>query len=190
LIAVKKLGKAQRRAARRIGAYDPATRRKPTASNRWRRAPATVERRHATVAAGRADSGHQLTTRPAHQFDTTAVEDRHPAGMVRNRTLARSLADTRPGDAAPAPRRQDPLVRQHAAHRQPLVPKFEDPLRLPDGETHTVAGRTHRQLHHVRAVPGPGRQRRTQSWRPRAPRRPGVAGRRVRRARKQDVEPT
>jgi putative transposase len=63
--AVKRLGKAQRRAARRIGAYDPATRRERTASNRWQRAQATVGRRHATVAAGRADRTRWVAEHPA-----------------------------------------------------------------------------------------------------------------------------
>jgi putative transposase len=72
--ALKKLGKAQRRAARRIGPYDPATRRKQTASNRWQRAQETVARLHATVVAVRAGSWHRLTTRLAQQFDTVVVE--------------------------------------------------------------------------------------------------------------------
>jgi len=93
---VNKLAKAQRRAARRIGPYDPATKRKRTASNRWYRAQQRVARLHATVTAVRADSWHQLTTRLAQQFDTVVVEDLHVAGMVRNRKLARSLADAAP----------------------------------------------------------------------------------------------
>ncbi|WP_327002904.1 IS607 family element RNA-guided endonuclease TnpB [Dactylosporangium sp. NBC_01737] len=91
--ALKKLGKAQRRAARRIGPYDPQTGRKRTASKRWRRAQDAVARLHATVAAVRADAWHQLTTRLAQQFTTVVVEDLHVAGMLRNRKLARSLAD-------------------------------------------------------------------------------------------------
>jgi putative transposase len=93
---LNKLGKAQRRTARRIGPYNPATRRKQTASNRWHRAQQRVARLHATVTAVRADSWHQLTTRLAQQFDTVVVEDLHVAGMVRNRKLARSLADAAP----------------------------------------------------------------------------------------------
>ncbi|MFD0575269.1 IS607 family element RNA-guided endonuclease TnpB [Dactylosporangium darangshiense] len=94
--ALKKLGKAQRRAARRIGPYDPATRSKRTASKRWQRAQDAVTRLHATVAAVRADSWHRLTTRLAQQFDTVVVEHLHVAGMIRNRKLARSLADAAP----------------------------------------------------------------------------------------------
>ncbi|GAA4263663.1 IS607 family element RNA-guided endonuclease TnpB [Dactylosporangium darangshiense] len=94
--ALQKLGKAQRRAAQRIGPYDPKARRKRTTSNRWQRAQATVTRLHATVATVRADSWHQLTTRLAQQFDTVVAEDLHVAGMLRNRTLARSLTDAAP----------------------------------------------------------------------------------------------
>jgi putative transposase len=104
--ALRKLGKAQRRAARKVGPYDPATRRKQTASKRWQRAQQQIARLHATVKAVREDSWHQLTTRLAQQFDTVVVEDLHVAGMVRNRRLARSLAD-----AAPA------TLRRHLAYK-------------------------------------------------------------------------
>ncbi|WP_432992172.1 IS607 family element RNA-guided endonuclease TnpB [Dactylosporangium sp. CA-233914] len=93
---LRKLGRAQRRAARRIGPYDPATRRKRTASNRWQRAQDAVARLHATVSAVRADSWHHLTTRLAQQYTSVVVEDLHVAGMVRNRKLARSLTDAAP----------------------------------------------------------------------------------------------
>src|SRR5260370_5623628 len=94
--ALNKLAKAQRRAARRVGPHDPATRRQRTASKRWQRARDRVAKMHAAVAVGRADSWHQLTTRLAQQFDTIVVEDLHGAGMGRNRRLARSLADAAP----------------------------------------------------------------------------------------------
>ncbi|MFG2036479.1 RNA-guided endonuclease TnpB family protein [Dactylosporangium sp. NPDC048998] len=104
--ALKKLGKAQRRAARKVGPYDPATRSKRNPSNRWKRAQAAVTRQHATVKAVREHSWHQLTTRLAQQFDTVVVEDLHVAGMVRNRKLARSLVD-----AVPA------TLRRHLAYK-------------------------------------------------------------------------
>jgi putative transposase len=94
--ALKKLGKAQRRAVRRAGPYDPSTRRERTPSNRWHRAQAAVARLHAAVATVREDSWHQLTSRLAQQFDPVVVENLHVAGMVRNRKLARSLADAAP----------------------------------------------------------------------------------------------
>ncbi|WP_328414212.1 IS607 family element RNA-guided endonuclease TnpB [Micromonospora sp. NBC_00389] len=104
--ALKKLAKAQRRAARKVGPYEPVAKRKRTPSNRWRRAQATVARLHGTAHAVRADSWHQLTTRLAQQFDTVVVEDLHVAAMVRNRKLARSLTD-----AAPA------TLRRHLAYK-------------------------------------------------------------------------
>ena len=94
--ALKRLGKAQRRACRRIGPYEAATKRRRTASNRWKRAQAQVARIHAMVAAVRADSWHQLTTRLAQQYGTVVVENLHMAGMVRNRRLARALSDAAP----------------------------------------------------------------------------------------------
>jgi putative transposase len=93
---LKKLGKAQRRAARKVGPYDPGTRQRRTASNRWKRAQQQIGKLHATVKAVREDSWHQLTTRLATQFDTVVVEDLHVAGMLRNHRLARSLADAAP----------------------------------------------------------------------------------------------
>jgi putative transposase len=94
--ALKRLGKAQRRACHRIGPYDPETKRRRPASNRWKRAQAQVARIHATVAAVRADSWHQLTTGLAQQYDTVVVENLHVAGMVRNHRLARALSDAAP----------------------------------------------------------------------------------------------
>ncbi|GAA2361096.1 transposase [Dactylosporangium salmoneum] len=81
--ALKKLGTAQRRATRRVGPYDPATRSNCTASNRWQRAQATVTRLHATVEAVRAGSWHQLTKRLAQQFDTVVVEVPKPSMAER-----------------------------------------------------------------------------------------------------------
>jgi putative transposase len=94
--ALKRLGTSQRRACRRIGPYDPATKRRRPASNRWKRAQAQVARIHATVAAVRADSWHRLTAGLAQQYDTVVVENLHVAGMVRNHRLARALSDAAP----------------------------------------------------------------------------------------------
>jgi putative transposase len=95
-VALKRLGKAQRRAARKVGPYDPGTRRRRDPSNRWRRAQTGIARLHATVAAVREDSWHHLTTRLAQQYDTVVVEHLAVANMVRNRKLARPLADAAP----------------------------------------------------------------------------------------------
>jgi putative transposase len=49
---------------------------------------------HARVADQRRDGLHKLTTRLAKDHATVVVEDLNVAGMVRNRRLARSVADT------------------------------------------------------------------------------------------------
>ena len=94
--ALKRLGKAQRRASRRVGPYDPVTRKRRDPSNRWLRAQDRVARIQVQVAAVREDSWHQLTTRLAQRYDLVVVEDLHVAGMRRNRGLARALSDAAP----------------------------------------------------------------------------------------------
>ncbi|WP_369809381.1 RNA-guided endonuclease TnpB family protein [Frankia sp. QA3] len=49
---------------------------------------------HARVASQRRDGLHTLPTRLAKTHVTVVVEDLHVAGMVRNRRLARAVADT------------------------------------------------------------------------------------------------
>jgi putative transposase len=94
--ALKRLAKAQRSAAGRIGPYDTTTRRRRDPSKRWRRTQQRVGKLHALVAAARADAWHQLTTRLAQRFDRIVVEDLNVAGMVRNRRLARAISDASP----------------------------------------------------------------------------------------------
>ncbi|MEU0154872.1 IS607 family element RNA-guided endonuclease TnpB [Micromonospora fulviviridis] len=62
-------------------------------SNRWRRASARLGRAHARVANLRRDGLHKLTTRLAREYGTVVVEDLNVAGMLRNRRLARHIAD-------------------------------------------------------------------------------------------------
>jgi putative transposase len=52
-----------------------------------------LARLHARVAHIRQDAMHQLTTRMARTYGTVVVETLHVAGMVRNRRLARAVAD-------------------------------------------------------------------------------------------------
>ncbi|MGI5239518.1 IS607 family element RNA-guided endonuclease TnpB [Dactylosporangium sp. CA-139066] len=63
------------------------------ASKRWLRAAARVGRAHARVANLRRDGLHQLTTWLATEYGTVVVEDLNVAGMLRNRRLARRVAD-------------------------------------------------------------------------------------------------
>jgi putative transposase len=62
-------------------------------SNRWQRASARLGRAHARVAHLRRDGLHKLTTRLAATYGTVVVEDLNVSGMLRNRRLARHIAD-------------------------------------------------------------------------------------------------
>ncbi|WP_171018775.1 IS607 family element RNA-guided endonuclease TnpB [Rhodococcus sp. Q] len=88
--AQRQLRRAQRVTARRQG---PDRRSGQAPSNRWRKANDRVSRLHTCVANQRRDGLHQLTTRLVGEFDTIVIEDLHVAGMVRNRRLARRIAD-------------------------------------------------------------------------------------------------
>jgi IS605 OrfB family transposase len=91
--ASRKLRRLARRVSRRVGPYDPVTRSQRKESGRWRRAcgaRARVERRVANL---RRDGLHKLTTRLARKYGTVVVEDLNVAGMLRNRRLARAIAD-------------------------------------------------------------------------------------------------
>ncbi|MFD1815313.1 IS607 family element RNA-guided endonuclease TnpB [Rhodococcus gannanensis] len=88
--ALRELRRAQRRASRRRG---PDRRSGQVPSNRWHKANDRVSRLHAQVSNQRRDGLHKLTTRLVSEFDTIVIEDLHVAGMVRNRRLARHIAD-------------------------------------------------------------------------------------------------
>jgi IS605 OrfB family transposase len=62
-------------------------------SNRCRRAQTRLGRAHTRVANLRRDGLHKLTTRLAREHGTVVVEDLNVAGMLRNRCLARHIAD-------------------------------------------------------------------------------------------------
>jgi putative transposase len=63
------------------------------ASKRWEKANAARNKIHHRVANLRTDALHKLTTRVRAEFGTVVVEDLHVAGMLRNRRLARRVAD-------------------------------------------------------------------------------------------------
>ena len=52
-----------------------------------------IARLHARIANLRANAWHQLTTLLVERFDVIAIEDLHVAGMLKNHTLARRIAD-------------------------------------------------------------------------------------------------
>jgi putative transposase len=89
--ALGRLRRLSRQASRRAGP-DKRTGLQPSA--RWRKTRARIARAHARAANLREDGLHRLTTRLAASHATIVVEDLNVAGMVRNRRLARSIADT------------------------------------------------------------------------------------------------
>ncbi|MFE4771539.1 IS607 family element RNA-guided endonuclease TnpB [Streptomyces sp. NPDC056713] len=88
--ARKQLRRASRVVSRRQGP-DRRTGHKP--SKRWEKANAARNRVHHRVANLRADALHKLTTSIAAEYGTVVVEDLNVAGMLRNRRLARRIAD-------------------------------------------------------------------------------------------------
>jgi putative transposase len=85
------LRRASRTVSRRRG---PDRRTDVRPSKRWERANQRRNRIHHRVANMRRDGLHKLTTALATEFGTIVVEDLNVAGMLRNRRLARSIADT------------------------------------------------------------------------------------------------
>ncbi|MGC5020157.1 IS607 family element RNA-guided endonuclease TnpB [Micromonospora sp. DT47] len=88
--ALRKLRRVSRGLSRKTGP-DRRTRRDP--SKRWERARGQLGRAHARVGNLRRDGLHKLTTRLATTYGTLVVEDLNVAGMLRNRRLARRIAD-------------------------------------------------------------------------------------------------
>ena len=88
--ARKQLRRVARVVSRRRGP-DRRTGHKP--SKRWEKANAARNKVHHRVANLRADALHKLTTAVAAEYGTVVVEDLNVAGMLRNRRLARRIAD-------------------------------------------------------------------------------------------------
>ncbi|WP_236700760.1 IS607 family element RNA-guided endonuclease TnpB [Allosalinactinospora lopnorensis] len=85
-----RLRRASRRVSRRHG---PDRRTRQEVSNRWRKANAERNRIHRRVANLRDDALHKLTTSLSREYGTVVVEDLNVSGMLKNRKLARSIAD-------------------------------------------------------------------------------------------------
>jgi putative transposase len=88
--ARRKLGRLSRTVARRLGP-DRRTGQQP--SKRWQRADAARNRVHYRTANLRRDALHKLTTSLAREYGTIVVEDLNVSGMLKNRRLARVVAD-------------------------------------------------------------------------------------------------
>ena len=170
--ALKTLRRASRTLSRRRGP-DRRTGQRPSA--RWETARRDVARIHTRVGNLRTDAIHKLTTDLAATYGTIVVEDLHVAGMLKNRNLARHLADASFGQI----RRQLAYKtgwnggQLAVADRWFPSSKTCSPLRPDETQTEPRGPNVH--LRTLRPGPGPGPQRRDQ---PQVLRRPGVAGRR------------
>lgn len=91
LLAARQRMRALGRALSRKSGPDRRIGRRP--STRWERASARLGRAHARVSNLRRDGLHKLTTRLAHEHGSIVVEDLNVTGMLRNRKLARHIAD-------------------------------------------------------------------------------------------------
>ncbi|MET7764073.1 IS607 family element RNA-guided endonuclease TnpB, partial [Streptomyces sp. NPDC005393] len=109
--ARKQLRRASRTVSRRQGP-DRRTGQKP--SRRWEKANAARNRVHHRVANLREDALHKLTTAVAAEYGTVVIEDLNVAGMLRNRRLARRIADAGFGEIR---RQLDYKTRQRHATR-------------------------------------------------------------------------
>jgi putative transposase len=85
--------KPMRKADRRISRLNRQLARRQQGSRRWRKTRQRLARAHARAAHIRRDAMHKLTTALARTHGTIVVERLNVAGMLRNRRLARSLAD-------------------------------------------------------------------------------------------------
>ncbi|MFI6495736.1 IS607 family element RNA-guided endonuclease TnpB, partial [Streptomyces sp. NPDC050564] len=88
--ALKELCRASRTVSRRRGP-DRRTGQKP--SRRWEKANVTRNKVQHRIANLREDALHKLTSAVAAEYGTVVVEDLNVAGMLRNRRLARRIAD-------------------------------------------------------------------------------------------------
>ncbi|MFI9360862.1 IS607 family element RNA-guided endonuclease TnpB [Kitasatospora sp. NPDC053057] len=88
--ALTRLRRASRRVCRRQG---PQRKKGVEPSKRWLKANAERNRIHHRVANLRADALHKFTTGITGEYGTVVVEDLNVAGMLRNRRLARKIAD-------------------------------------------------------------------------------------------------
>ena len=67
--------------------------RKRKGSANWHKAKVKLAKLHARIANIRRDTLHKLTTSLTRRFHTIAIEDLNVQGMLKNRHLARSIAD-------------------------------------------------------------------------------------------------
>jgi putative transposase len=82
------------RRERRLKRYQRILARRQRGSDNRRKAREKVARAHSRVRDARRDFLHKTSTDLVRRFDAIAVEDLNVVGMIRNRTLARSISHT------------------------------------------------------------------------------------------------
>jgi putative transposase len=85
--------KAHQTLLERLRRLSRALSRKHKGSTNGRKAKAKLAKLHARIASIRADALHKLTTDLTSRFHTVGMADLNVRGMMRNRHLARSIAD-------------------------------------------------------------------------------------------------
>jgi putative transposase len=80
-------------ALRRIARLHRTMSRRTRRSERWQQTRRQLAQAYRRAACIRADAMHKLTTRLARTYGTIVVERLHIAGMMRNRRVARAIAD-------------------------------------------------------------------------------------------------
>ena len=85
--------KPHRAAHARLVRLSRSLSRKQKGSSNRAKAKIKLAKLHQRISNIRVDALHKLTTKLTTEFDTIAIEDLNVAGMLRNRCLARSIAD-------------------------------------------------------------------------------------------------
>lgn len=85
--------KPHRAAHQRLVRLSRSLSRKQKGSSNRAKAKTKLAKLHQRISNIRTDALHKLTTKLATEFDTIAIEDLNVSGMLRNRHLARSIAD-------------------------------------------------------------------------------------------------
>lgn len=85
--------KPHRAAHQRLVRLSRSLSRKQKGSSNRAKAKTKLAKLHQRISNIRVDALHKLTTKLATEFDTIAIEDLNVSGMMRNRHLARSIAD-------------------------------------------------------------------------------------------------
>lgn len=80
--AATTLARLQRKAARQVGPYNPATRTRQTPSAGWYRTQADIARAYARVSNLRRNHLHHITAALAARFDTVTIETLNVKGMM------------------------------------------------------------------------------------------------------------